>query len=212
MNVLWFFAANSHPHFFLFPSQCTFRCECTKICAGEQFYAIDKLKQKEFFEFTHPDLCTSNALLCFQCYNDLSPKNGDPSVESISRKFSRRNGFGPVPACSSSQAPTGFQLMSPVLPCHSVFREQEIRYVLSQLTVAEESAIRMVAPLASIVRLKHGNIGSKGTVSCVWQCHKAMIRLLPSLPMECKTLVLRYEKKMGHCLRSHAGATGLPAH
>jgi hypothetical protein len=75
--------------------------------------------------------------------------------------------------------------------------ESEIRYVLSQLTVAEESAIRMVAPLASIVRLKHGNIGTKGTVSCVWQSEKLVQRVLPSLPTECKTLVIRYEKKDG---------------
>jgi hypothetical protein len=172
------------------------RCECLDICGGEQFYAIRKATQTTFFEETHPGNCTHNANICRQCYNDLETKKGDPGVECISRKFSKRNGFGPcinhVP-----DEPEGFLLMSPVLPSTSLFREAEIRYVLSQLTVAEESAIRMVAPLASIVRLKHGNIGTKGTVSCVWQSEKLIQRLLPSLPMECKTLVFRYENKNG---------------
>ena len=154
------------------------------------------MKQIAFYEDSHQKDCISNAIICHQCYNDLSSRDGEPGVDCISRKFSKRNGFGPFMR-NVSEEPAGFSLLSPVCPSTSSLRENEIRYVLSQLTVAEESAIRMVAPLASIVRLKHGNIGTKGTVSCVWQSEKLIQRVLPSLPMECKTLVIRYEKEDG---------------
>jgi hypothetical protein len=171
------------------------RCECAAVCSGEQFYCFKRTLQKRYYEETHHRSLIDNAELCHQCYVDLS-KSGDPGVESISRKFSRRNGFGPVSVVPAG-APAGFDLMSPVVPECSPMREAEIRYVLSQLTVAEESAIRMVAPLASIVRLKHGNVGRKGTVACVWQDQKNLTRVLPSLPKDCKTLVIRYDKKNG---------------
>jgi hypothetical protein len=60
----------------------------------------------------------------------------------------------------------------------------------------------MVAPLASIVRLKHGNIGRKGPVSCVWQSQKEIMLILPVLPAECKTLIVSYDKKKKRGLSS----------
>lgn len=158
---------------------------------------MDRAKQTVFYEETHSTELIKNALLCHECHNELNPKtHDDPGVESMCRKFSRRNGFGPVIAIPR-KAPEGFNLTSPVVPMNTPLREQELRYVLSQLTVAEESAIRRVAPLASIVRLKHGNVGRKGTVSCVWQDNKPLLRVLPALPSECKTLVIRYDQKNG---------------
>jgi hypothetical protein len=165
---------------------------------GEQFFALKRVTQTDLYRETHDGDVSNNATLCQKCYKELGEdyRANEPGIECISRKFSGRNGFGPASVVPPG-IPVGFDLMLPVTENNTFEREIEIRYVLSQLTAAEESAIRMVAPLASIVRLKHGNIGRAGTVACVWQDTKPLLTVLPSLPMECKTLVIRYAKKDG---------------
>ena len=174
------------------------RCNCDGVCEGEQFFALNRVKQTDLYKKTHPGDVVHNATLCLKCYKELAEdhRKNEPGIECISRKFSSRNGFGPVSVIPFG-VPPGFDLMSPVIKNDTFDREIELRYVLSQLTAAEESAIRMVAPLATIVRLKHGNIGRVGTVACVWQDVKPLLIVLPTLPMECKTLVIRYAKKDG---------------
>jgi hypothetical protein len=86
------------------------------------------------------------------------------------------------------EAPVGFSLQVGIPISH--LREVEFHYILGQLTVAEESAIRQITPLISIVRLKHGNVGRKGVVSCVQQSSN-LNKILPNLPQQCKFLVFQ---------------------
>jgi hypothetical protein len=87
-----------------------------------------------------------------------------------------------------SVAPEGFTLEVGIPISH--LREVEFHYILGQLSIAEESAIRQITPLISIVKLKHGNVGRKGVVSCVQQS-SLLNRILPNLPQQCKTLVFQ---------------------
>jgi hypothetical protein len=86
------------------------------------------------------------------------------------------------------EAPSGFTLQVGIPISH--LREVEFHYILGQLTVAEESAIRQITPLISIIRLKRGNVGRKGVVSCVQQSSN-LNKILPNLPQQCKFLVFQ---------------------
>ena len=90
---------------------------------------------------------------------------------SLSRKFSAQNGFGPVPQ---------------PLPGDPDF---ELHTILDNLTAAEEAAICQVTPLVHGVKLAHGNIGTQGNTSCVWQKSRLQL-VLPNLPWDCYTLVV----------------------
>lgn len=71
------------------------------------------------------------------------------------------------------------------------------------MTAAEEAAIRQITPLISIVRLTHGNIGSKGNTSCVWQ-QSRLNTVLPNLPQNCGYIVVKRasQNQQGSQLRS----------
>jgi hypothetical protein len=86
------------------------------------------------------------------------------------------------------EAPECFTLQVGIPISH--LQEVEFHYILGQLTVAEESAVCQITPLISIVRLKHGNVGRKGVVSCVQQS-SSLNKLLPNLPQQCKFLVFQ---------------------
>jgi hypothetical protein len=87
-----------------------------------------------------------------------------------------------------SEEPEGFTLEVGIPISH--LREVEFHYILGQLSIAEESAICQITPLISIVRLKHGNLGRKGVVSCIQQSSK-LNKILPNLPDQCKFLVFQ---------------------
>jgi hypothetical protein len=86
------------------------------------------------------------------------------------------------------EAPEGFTLQvgNPI----SHLWEVEFHYILGQLTVAEESAVCQITHLISIVRLKHGNVGWKGVISCVQQS-SSLNKILPNLPQQCKFMVFQ---------------------
>jgi hypothetical protein len=108
-----------------------------------------------------------------------------PDLE-FARGFSRRNGFGPVP-----KPPNAL----PLEDIH-ISRFRALHTLLSTITAAEEAAIRQITPLISIVSLTHGNIGSKGNTSCVWQKSK-LNQILPNLPQECKFIIIRRNQRSG---------------
>ena len=61
--------------------------------------------------------------------------------------------------------------------------------LLSTFTPVKEAAIHRVCPLLSVVKLAHGNLGSKVNVSCIFQYLKLGM-ILPNLPTECKFMVV----------------------
>ena len=101
-------------------------------------------------------------------------------------KFSQRNGCGPVP---TMPPPTDND-------SNALVRAREMQPLFNSLTAAEEAAIRQITPLISIIRLKHGNLGTKGNTSCVWQQSK-LNRVLPNLPRECKFIVVTRQSGRG---------------
>jgi hypothetical protein len=109
-----------------------------------------------------------NVIICHGCYNELTSKS---ETLELARAFSERNGYGPV--------------ANP-----SIDRAVELDVLLRSLTSVEEAAIRQVTPLISIVRLKHGYIGTKGIVSSVWQKAR-WSSVLPNLPSECSMIVVQ---------------------
>jgi hypothetical protein len=85
----------------------------------------------------------------------------------LSRKFSARNGFGPIQK-ALSEPPKGFDINSAFdwgVPRFTHSRELELLYVLAYLTLAEEAGIRQISPLIGLMKLKYGNFGKKGSVS-----------------------------------------------
>ena len=99
----------------------------------------------------------------------------------FARLFSTRNGFGPAPIPPSLN--TIDRTNQEMLHYH------ELHTRLSNMTGAVEAAIRMIAPLISIVSLKHTSLASKGNISCVWQRSK-LASILPNLPSLCKYIIL----------------------
>jgi hypothetical protein len=113
-------------------------------------------------------------LKCFLRY--LLP---DPDL-SLARSFSLRNGIGCIPRPTFND------------------RDYELYTLLTSLTMAEEGAIRTITPLISITRLLHGNIGTKGNTSCVWQSNTRLIQLLPNLPSEVGVIFLSFCRRGGN--------------
>lgn len=161
-------------------------CTCQDVCQGGQFYSVSRSTHEAWFNSKHScsspgtflDLSSPNALLCADCHN-YSKDDLD-----LARPFSARNGFGTIPR----------------QPTHPV--DIELRGLLDSITVAEEAAIRQITPLVSVVRLNHGNIGSRGNSTCVFQSSRVNT-LLPNLPSECKIVVVEWRQGTGRELRSY---------
>ena len=77
----------------------------------------------------------------------------------FARALSTRNGMGPV--IESALDVVGNESANAA-------KFREFHSLLNSFTSAEEAEIRQITPLVSIVRLAHGNIGSKGNTTCVW--------------------------------------------
>ena len=58
----------------------------------------------------------------------------------------------------------------------------------------EEAVIRQITLLVSIIKLAHGNIGSKGNTTCMYNQSK-LCTILPNLPRTCQYFLLSYEAK-----------------
>ena len=62
------------------------------------------------------------------------------------------------------------------------------------MTYIEESSIRNIISLISIVKLTHGNIDSKGNTTCM--CNKSKLStILPNLLSKSQYLILTYNVK-----------------
>ena len=65
-----------------------------------------------------------------------------------------------------------------------------LQVLMQSLTLVEESAIHQVTPMLHIVKLSHGNYGTTGNTSMVWQRSKLNI-ILPNLPATCKYICIK---------------------
>ena len=101
---------------------------------------------------------------------------------SLSRTFSQRNQFG----ISSTYRINATD--------RNVSIAIELKHMLSSISCIEKATIRQITPLTSIVKLVHGNIGSKGNTPCMWNQSK-LCTILPNLPSICQYFVLSYEAK-----------------
>ena len=179
------FYKNFHP---------AYKCTCSGVCKGEQFYSFNRPTHKEWFLQHHdnqvfPD--TPNVLLCTSCHTECVGQNV-PSLQS-GRKFSLRNGFGCV-------------LPRPIKEDPNYAKSRELHELLSKFTMVEEAAIRSIVPLLSIVRLMHGSIGTKGNTSCVWQ-QSTLATVLPNLPSECKFIIINRKTKQNKPGKSQITST-----
>ena len=158
-------------------------CKCADICKGGQFYSFGRPSQKMWYEMAHKRKLPkeSNALLCQACYSECAGKDNVDDLR-VGRKFSDRNGFGPVNYISEKIAHEYSYDKNYAI-------SRELQLLLLSFTCVEEAAIRTIVPLLSIVRLMHGSIKSKGNTSCVWQKSQLCL-VLPNLPSECKYIVI----------------------
>ena len=191
----------SHPQFHLRHLQTGFHqawfCSCAR-CDGGQYYCQSRSSHAEFFCNTHggddhlPEYAEllgtdgPNAQLCDYCHKEFST---DLLELNYTRRFSSRNGYGPTPVPPDLLPADPYE-------CSQVEKWRELDALLDASTSAEESAIRPIAPLTSIVRLKHGNIGCKGVTSCVWQ-ESWLNLVLPNLPSSVMVLVIKYPRRGG---------------
>ena len=158
-------------------------CRCDGVCKGRQFYNMNSPKHRDFFAASHDGVAldsfagVTDALLCDFCFKDVVSHNGVVQLDQC-RKFSRRNGFGPIPR-----------------PAANTMAHQLVT-ILDAASAAEEAAVRQITALVSIVRLSHGNIGAKGTTSCVWQ-KSTLHPILPNLPRECKVINITRRQQQG---------------
>jgi hypothetical protein len=183
-------------HHLVNPFYDAYLCCCSGFCRGSQFYAKKRPTQIATFQEHHgqkhpSEFIRSNqssssqhssspveeVVICKSCYHDLSGPNDSLS---LARTFSSRNGFGPMGQPLNTMA-------------------QELETLLLKLTAAEEAAIRPITPLLSIMRLKQGNIGTKGNVSCVWQ-RSTLTHILPNLPTECSMIIIKRSNSQGVAL------------
>ena len=104
----------------------------------------------------------------------------------FARKFSSRNGFGkhvmPAPySLNDNEDESNFR---------------ELHKLLSNFNSAEEAAIRRIAPMMSIIKLSHGNIGSKGNTRCA-HIDSKLATILLNLPDECRYIVVQRTRRGG---------------
>jgi hypothetical protein len=92
------------------------------------------------------------------------------------------------------EAPEGFTLQVGISISH--LRAVKIHYIPGQLSIAEDATIRQITPLISFVKLKHGNLGRKGVVTCIQQSSN-LNKILPNLPQQCKCLVFQRQRGDG---------------
>lgn len=176
-----------------------FRCRCDSFCKGEQFFSKGRPNHIAIFKQHHAGVHPSSALeagtpslslvrLCNDCH-EVRQNNKDLK---LARPFSFRNGFGrPMPV-----APAVNDRPNRALTDKAAL-VKELDNLLLSFTAAEESAVRQVSPLVSLARLRHGNIGSKGNVTCVHQ-NSTWQHVLPNLPSECHTIRVKYKKHRNH--------------
>jgi hypothetical protein len=104
--------------------------------------------------------------------------NGVPQLQ-YPRTFSSCNGYGTIPC---------------PLPDD---REFELHTALHYASVGKKAAVRGITPLVQVVRLKHGNLKTTGSTSCVAQ-FSTVNRILPNLPEACRVVCITRKKTQGN--------------
>ena len=156
-----------------------YHCQCKEYCRGDQFYLSDRPTQLKAYSSNHRRKIENlpMVIICNNCAAEYNSPT-DQSME-VARRLSRRNGFGPVPRAVKGTT------------------TYELRQLMLSFTSAEEAGIRMVCPCISLIRLRYGNLGTKGNTTCVAQESKLQ-QVLPNIPEECKTLVIeRSRQRLG---------------
>ena len=73
---------------------------------------------------------------------------------------------------------------------HGPFRADFIlQHLLDKATPAEEAAIRRITPFVKIIRLRYGNIKSRGVTTCVMQ-DSVINNELPNLPEDTRVITI----------------------
>ena len=113
-------------------------------------------------------------------------------MNQLGHKLCTRNGFGPVEYFHHKNYKDKIPRNAIEDPNYKICHQ--LHCLITDITLAEEAAIRQITPLISIVRLTHGNCATKGNASCVWQESK-LRTVLPNLPKECCYVLIRYMSK-----------------
>ena len=156
-----------------------YHCSCTRFCQGNQFFLVTYEKQVKQYTNNHNRKITAltKVRLCQNCSADYN--TAATATMELGRRFSARNGYGPIPTAVRGDA---------------MF---ELHTLLDSFTAAEEAAIRMITPCISLVRLRYGNLGTKGNTTCLTQESK-LNKIMPNLPSECKIInIQRFKMKDG---------------
>jgi hypothetical protein len=209
-------------------------CQCWGFCKGSQFFADAKsthiaefkhlhggLHPKQFFNDSQP-----NAWICNTCYQDHTADQ-IKAQGMLSRQlqscpyllltllftnsfslyvfipniglemgltFSQRNGMGPIPIYPQCQPNEPSQFSD----------ARRLQFLMRDMTLVEEYAIRRIAPMMSIVRLKQGNLASRGNTSCVYQKSRLQ-SILPNLPHECKYIIVKRKSRSNNSINAGPG-------
>lgn len=171
-----------------------YHCTCDDYCKGSQFWPAgnrgpnfaNHYKQTHSGADIKETLGEPASLLCSKCYDEYKGTEQDPlSNMKWARKFSTRNGFGPIQLPEPSETINGDANFA---------KAARLQELMGGMTVAEEAAIRANCPLMHIQKLKGGNIASRGNTSVVYVQSK-LTTLLPNLPHECKIVILTRKNK-----------------
>ena len=196
-------------------------CCCADMCKGGQWCSKEKTTETAAFRTSHNlpkghKIDLPIQMVCRNCYNDTPKLNKVPNL-SLSKRFSARNNYGPVPVPPSPDVPAGDLFPEPVpvqqliahysrivldahgrgslpaaieLPVGCPFRADYIlRQLLDQASPAEEAATRSITAFVKMHRLKMGNLKATGTTTCVVQ-DSVVNWILPNLPENTRVVTL----------------------
>ena len=69
-----------------------------------------------------------------------------------------------------------------------------LQVILVSLSMVEELAITKILPMLHVVRLTHGNSGTTGNTSLVWQ-KSTLRRILPDLSVACQYICIQHQSR-----------------
>ena len=123
----------------------------------------------------------ANEVFCKCCHKDKKKelrrsRGSSASRMAVEPRFSRQNGFGPM-----------LRTCELILP---------VPAAVSRMSFMTELMLRTVVPAVSIVRLAHGNVGFRGTVTSLVR-RSRVYKVVPRLPREVGMVVVRVTRRRG---------------
>jgi len=106
--------------------------------------------------------------------------------------FSQRNGMGPIPISPQCHPKEPSQISD----------ARRLQFLVNDMTLVEEAAIRRIAPMMYFVGLKQGNLASRGNTSCVYQKSRLQ-SILPNLPRECNYIIVKRLSRTNNSNNAH---------